>query len=350
MDIGGSPRRRGAFLESVAVLAVVAVVLAVALGCSARPAVPARRPASTVAGSAPVPPRNPGCGPTYARGTESWPDCATSGVPRDARLKPESGELTIRKNGTVINHVNLAGSIDIYANNVTIENSNILSSGYWGIYQRPGYSGLNILNNTVTGNVGRGPDSGGEDIGVWAQGDDITIARNNISEFGGNLNAGTGNIYGNYLHDEQAFGSTGIGGCNPLPHPIGRCYNHSDAFGIDAGRGIDLHDNTILEARIPGATSAVELDDDLGVISDVRVTGNFIAGGDYCTYAGSNPDSSPSAHIIYQNNYFSTLYYPNCGQYGPVAYWNPAGEGSVWSGNYWADGPLAGRELRQAAS
>jgi hypothetical protein len=221
-----------------------------------------------------------------------------------------------------------------------------MSTGYLGIFQRPGYSGLKVLHDTIKGVPGAGPDSGGEDIGVWNEGGPATVAYSDISGFGGNLNVGTGNVHDNYLHGEQAFGSTGIGGCNPLPNPIGRCYNHSDSFGLDSGGGLVISHNTILEASIPGANSALELDDDLGRIYNVTVNDNFLAGGNYCTYAASSPSAAASVTIVYTNNAFSTIYYPNCGSFGPVAYWSSKGAGNKWSGNYWADGPHAGKTVQ----
>jgi hypothetical protein len=255
-----------------------------------------------------------------------------------------SGDLTITKNGTIINHVDLKGSLDIYANNVTVENSIIDSSNWWGIFQRPGYSGLQVLHDTITGVVGKGPDSGGEDIGVWNLGGSARIAYNNISEFGGDVDIIKGDVYDNYIHSEQAFGSEGISGCDPLPNPLpDRCYNHSNGFGIDAGHYIYLTHNTILQARIPGQDSALELDDDLGTVSHVTVTDNFLAGGVYCTYAASNPSNAPSTYIVYTKNVFSEIYYATCAYYGPVAQWSSRGKGNEWSANHWANGRYAGK-------
>jgi hypothetical protein len=286
-----------------------------------------------------------GCDRTFRYNSESWPDCSNTGVPPGTRLIRRSGIITVHQDGTVIKDLYLTGGIDVYANNVTIEDSEILANGYIGILQRNGYHGLKVLHNTITGDVGKGPDSGGEDIGVWNIGGDIEVAYDNVSEFGGDVAIVKGTLRNSYLHDEQVFGSTGIGGCKPLPHPIGRCYNHSDAFGIDAGNDINIVHNTILESRIPGATSAVELDDDLGTISNVTVQDNFLSGGEYCTYGGSNPDAAPSTNIKYLDNAFSTLEYAHCGNYGPVAYWDRSGAGNVWSGNYWADGPYRGLRI-----
>ena len=149
------------------------------------------------------------------------------------------------------------------------------------------------------------------------------IGYSNISEFGGDVDILRGFVYDSYIHSGQAFGSEGISGCDPLPNPIPyRCYNHSNGFGIDRGHYITLQHNTILMPRIPGADSAVELDDDLGTISHVTVTDNFIAGGGYCTYAASSPSLAPSTYIVYTENAFSTMYYGTCAYYGPVAYWS----------------------------
>jgi hypothetical protein len=255
-----------------------------------------------------------------------------------------SGDLTITKNGTVINHVLLKGSLNIEANNVTVENSVIDSSNWWGIFQRAGYHGLKVLHDTITGVIGKGPDSGGEDIGVWNLGGAARIGFNNISEFGGDVDIVRGDVYDNYIHSEQAFGSEGISGCDPLPNPIpDKCYNHSNGFGIDGGHNITLTHNTILQARIPGQDSALELDDDLGTISHVTVTDNFIAGGVYCTYAASNPSDAPSTYVVYTKNVFSEIYYSTCAFYGPVAYWSSKGTGNKWSANHWANGRYAGK-------
>ena len=286
------------------------------------------------------------CGPKYTFRSESWPNCSDTGVARGTILTRKTGDLIITKDGTVLDRVYLVGSLDIHANNVTVENSIILSSNWWGIFQRSGYHGLRILHDTIMGDPKNGPDSGGEDIGVWNLGGSIQIGYSNISQFGGDVDIVTGDIYDNYLHDEQAFGSEGVAGCKPLPNPIpDRCYNHSDAMGMDGGTNITLRHNTLIQSPIPGATSALELDDDLGTISNVTVRDNYLAGGTYCTYGGSRPDAAASTNISYIDNAFATLYWANCGTYGSVAYFSTTGVGNVWFGNYWADGSRVGKPV-----
>lgn len=333
------PRRR-LWVVWIAVLALVILGGGLAIARSiATSTVPPTAVGATAAGESPSPASGVNCGPKYTSGSKSWPNCSDTGVTPGTTLRHEAGNLVITKDGTILDGVYLVGNLDIHANNVTVENSVIFSSGWWGIFQRPGYYGLRVLHDTIMGDPGNGPDSGGEDIGVWNLGGSIQIGYSNISQFGGDVDIVTGDLYDSYLHNEQAFGSEGIAGCKPLPSPIpGRCYNHSDAMGIDGGTNITLLHNTLIESPILGANSALELDDDLGTISNVTVRDNYIAGGGYCTYAGSRPGAAASTNISYIDNAFATLYGAECGTYGPVAYWNAAGAGNVWSGNYWADG------------
>jgi hypothetical protein len=76
-------------------------------------------------------------------GSRTWPDCTDTGVPAGQTLtnvnspvlsgQGNSTVTNITQNGTVINGANLAGSIDVWANNVTIENSRINADSWWGL-------------------------------------------------------------------------------------------------------------------------------------------------------------------------------------------------------------------------
>jgi hypothetical protein len=47
------------------------------------------------------------------------------------------------------------------------------------------------------------------------------------------------------------------------------------------------------------------------------------------------PGGSPTTNIVITGNRFGQNYYAKSGQYGPVAYFAPAGTGNTWSGNIW---------------
>jgi hypothetical protein len=53
------------------------------------------------------------------------------------------------------------------------------------------------------------------------------------------------------------------------------------------------------------------------------------------TIYGGTALGNPTSNIVITDNRFGQLYYPLSGQYGPVAYFNPAGTGNLWSGNTW---------------
>ena len=56
------------------------------------------------------------------------------------------------------------------------------------------------------------------------------------------------------------------------------------------------------------------------------VVDNMLVGGGYSIYGGGARNDRTS-NIVIENNEFGQLYYPQGGKYGPVAYFNPTGNG-----------------------
>jgi hypothetical protein len=241
----------------------------------------------------------------------------------------------ITKSGTVLNGIELTGSLDVWADNVTIENSLIRARSWWGINLRRGYHGLRVLHCTIVGLPGQGPDNGQEDYGVSASGSYTEVGWSDISGFADAISLGNGYVHDNYVHDLRSFVSAGSSS-----------YNHDDAFISDGSMNLIIRHNTFLNQVSPekGASGSIGLYHDAGIQINVTVADNFIAGGSYALYPGGGP-SSRNVHII--GNVFSSMYWPNCGFYGPVAtpYWH-FGQGNTWSGNTWADGVKAGQEIQ----
>jgi hypothetical protein len=283
----------------------------------------------------------------YKAGARTWPNCTDTGVPVGTVLrKMDSPRPTgnggrfyteISRSGTVIKDIDLTGSIDVWANNVTIENSVIRSNSWWGINLRPGYHGLRVIHCTIIGLPGRGPDAGYEDYGVSSSSDGyIAVGWDNISGFAAGISLGEGYIHDNYVHNEQAF----------IPAASPGFWSHDNAFISDGGARLTIKHNTMLD-QVPvnrGASSSIGLYYDSAPVRYTLVEDNFMAGGAYCLYPGGGPSSS---HVVIEDNVFSTLYHRSCGYYGPVAssYWH-YGSGNKWFGNVWADGPRAGRAVR----
>lgn len=106
--------------------------------------------------------------------------------------------------------------------------------------------------------------------------------------------------------------------------------------GSQAVNNIVRH-NTIKNPR--GQTSCLMMSE-FGVQpnANVLIDDNYFAGAGYTIYGASSTDNVQG--ITVTNNVFSTEYFEECGQYGPIGYW--PGEGNTWADNVWFDGPQAG--------
>ena len=148
----------------------------------------------------------------------------------------------IRTNGAVISGINLTGSLDVYANNVTIKNCKITTRNWFGINQRNGHHGLKIFNCTITGVPGKGLDHGGEDDGISDGGGQMEVAHNNIYGFGEGTTSGEGYFHDNYVHSLQSY------------IPLGsHSYQHTNALIDSGGSGIRIVHNTFLNWMPPRA-------------------------------------------------------------------------------------------------
>ncbi|MEV0181898.1 hypothetical protein AB0I54_21780 [Streptomyces sp. NPDC050625] len=304
-------------------LAVLALALATACSAGSDPTPPARGPGAPTgthgshgtAHATPAAPREAG-----------FPDARSTG-PRISLTPHATGNMSVKADGTVIKGWDITGSLDIYANDVTIVDTKITSTNWWGINLRPGYTGLRVLHTTITAVPGKGPDNGGVDYAVSNMGtSSIEVGWSDISVFGNALSMGQGYIHDNYVHDLVPFRNTG-----------GE-WQHTDAVisgGGNKGRLIIRH-NTLLNpvAVDRGASASIGLFSDTGHVSNTVVDGNLLAGGAYALYGGGDGATG----ITVTNNVFSTRYHRNAGHYGAVTAWNADGAGNVWRGNRFSDG------------
>jgi hypothetical protein len=181
-------------------------------------------------------------------------------------------------------------------------------------------AGVTIANSTVSGlNATTGRVSYAIDD-VYGDSTGTTVKNNDISNFRTAIQMSTGLIAANYLHDpgyiagDHTNGIYAGGGTQPLTvtgNTILLSLGQTDAINLDAGT--------------PGPAAPV---------ASKTITGNFLAGGSYTIYAGA-ASGSPTTGIVIQNNRFGQNYYAKSGQYGPVAYYDPAGTGNTWTGNVW---------------
>lgn len=297
---------------------------------------PTAAPTPTTVTSAPPPAAAQPPAPAAGSGSipSSFPNAGNTGVPAGTSLTAHSGDTSINTDGMVINGWDLHGSLDIYANNVTIINSRITSTNWWVVNLRQGATGLRVLHSTLTGVLGQGQDNGGVDYGVSNMSNGtLEVGYCNVSGVGSGLSTGHGNLHDNYVHDLASFRNAS-GGMEHTQPVI--------SSGDDTG-GLVIRHNTLLNQMTTdqGASASVGLFADNGPVTNTTVDGNYIAGGSYAVYGGG----SNATNIKVTNNVFSAQFWPGVGYYGPVADFNAGGSGNVWSNNVFSGGPRAGAQV-----
>ncbi|MGE0200773.1 MAG: right-handed parallel beta-helix repeat-containing protein [Candidatus Melainabacteria bacterium] len=226
----------------------------------------------------------------------AFPGAASVGVPATMlnSLTP-GGSMVITKAGTVIDAMDIKGSIIIKADNVTIRNSRVSSNDFWTIRIEEGYKGAVIENTEVIG--GRDAAIGGAN---WT---------------GRNLN-----IHGS-VDGVKADGNVLIE--NSWIHDLAEGPDtHNDGVQIMGGDNI-----TIRGTRIEGASNAAVFMKGEGgaVIHNVTLEGNHFIGGGWTVY-------DQGIGNVIKNNVFEDS------GYGPISY---DGTNTVFSGNTYNGKPIS---------
>ncbi len=258
----------------------------------------------------------PGSGtPNYASMDAcGYPSPDTTGVPAGTPLTA-SGSIRASTPGEVINGLAVTGAIDVRADNVTIENTDVAnaSSCCWGIRIEPGVTGTVLKYDTIHGT---GTTSSTELAwGIYYVGQSGGMSADHIDFYNGEriLN-GPGTVTNSFCLDNVD---------NPGAHY--ECV-------YEGGGDVTLDHDTLLTAH--NQTAAVFLSTDFAPLGTVVVTNNLLAGGGYTLYGGAGGTGGVGSETV-TGNRFSRLYFSHGGEWGPDAYM-PTGS-YTWSGNVWDD-------------
>jgi len=192
-----------------------------------------------------------------ATSTNGFPDATNTGVPAGVVLKA-SGSLVINTPGTVIEGLDITGSVTINAANVTLLNCKITSGDYDVVLVKPGITGA-VVQNCEINNLG----SGGQ--GIAGQG---TFVSNNIHDCADGIDVRGDNtmIRDNFIHNMR--GTSG---------------SHYDGIQADGGfSNLSVIHNTVINEQ--NQTSAVMIDNYWGPIEGVTIDNNYLVGGGYAVY------------------------------------------------------------------
>jgi hypothetical protein len=249
--------------------------------------------------------------------TSGFPASGSTG-PRGAKLAAYSGPCKITKSGTVIDGKSVNCGLDIRAKNVVIKHSKV--SGH--VNSDDGGT-VTIQDSEV--DVGTGYEAS-------VSGTNLTVQRSNIHGGEASVNCwGNCTVTDSWLHGQYM--------------PNGENW-HLDAFLSNGASNVVLRHNTLAcdnKGSDNGGCSA-----NLGIFGDFAKNSHytvdhnlFVAseGMSYCTYGGST-DSKPylADNMVFTSNVFQRGSNGKCGQYGPVAAFDPGRPGNRWDNNVWENG------------
>ena len=215
-----------------------------------------------------------------------FPDANSTGLP-DGVILTASGDVTVTKAGTVIDALDVKGTISVLADNVTIQNSRITSSDWTGIWIKDGITGTVVKDCEIL-NVGSSPDGANGIVGSG------TFLRNDIHDVeNGIIVTGASLVQDNYIHAMNAPDvrlGTSLGG------------PHYDGIEIDGGvSDVVIRHNTVINEN--SYVSAVMINNDFGPVSNIQVDGNYLAGGGYTLYSdGSFSSTDKISGVSFTNN------------------------------------------------
>jgi len=226
-----------------------------------------------------------------------WPNATNTGVPANVPLTA-SGSITIDEDGTVVEGLDLRGSITVKASNVVIQNCKLTNDATAIRFER----GTNLLVERVT-LVGGGAKT--LDGAIQASGD-ITVRRVHISGFGEGIDLyGAGGLIQDNLMVDMA-------------NADGKLMDGIEAW---EAKHLVIRHNLI---EMPDGNSVIKLPLDVPVPGgdDVLIENNLLAGGGYTVYGGYDPpNQNPSyTNVRFIGNRFSVKFGPKCGFYGPGAF------------------------------
>ena len=287
-----------------------------------------------------------------------FPDATSTGVPGRTALRsvprdvsggpgwhfdPESGYVMVTAPDTVLSGLFIPCTLEIDASDVTVQDVQVVTGGNFGISLRH-TTGVTIEDSTISGqNLTSGRVNSAIDD-VYGDSTGMVIKNNDISRFRTGVQVSTGLIAGNYIHDpgfihgDHTNGIYVAGTTEPLTIYGNTIFNN-------LGQTDDINLAASTSRRDVASKDMASKDMASKDVANKMVVDNLLAGGGYSIYGGGARDDRTS-NIVIKDNAFGRLYYPEGGQYGPAAYFDPRQAGNVWSGNAWSGTRMFGKVRR----
>ena len=267
-----------------------------------------------------------------------YPDATNTGVPAGMALS-KSGSLTVSEDGTTLDALDIAGTVTVAADDVTIENSRIAQpsggSGSYAVILNEGADGFTIRDSEVVGPKG---SRQGLESAVWNHYDNPGATATRVYLHGcADCWEGAGTFRDDYMVVDAAYPGS-----------------HDEDIYV-CGTTVNVDHSTLVNRH--SQTATVFGDAGCGGNRFV-VTNSLLAGGGFVLYPQANSEDRTGTMRVVGNHFArcatAAVYesasggtscrggademgvFPHGGYYGLAAYYY-RGRGQVWRHNVWDD-------------
>ncbi len=226
------------------------------------------------------------------------------GLSDPSALDVHEGSITVTKDGTVIEDLEIRGTLRIEADDVVVRNVWVYTSNPWTIYVASGSATFDDIE------VGHPKIWGLRGIG----GSNVTVRDADIHHVEDGIKLGSNAVYSNVrVHDLAS----------PEPGP------HADAIQVEGTARNSIVKNSYLDStgKVGVGNAAIFVKSDIGPQSNLVFTNNYLNGGNYTVYVKDGGNGVPKNVQIINNRFGPDRRYGFLSQHGPV----------VWENNTWAD-------------
>ena len=254
--------------------------------------------------------------PAPTNPTGGTPTASNTGVPSGTSLSVHQGDLTITKDGTVIDSLDVRGFVTVEAANVTIRNTRIRGASASTpralvMVNGSGYSAT-IVDSTLVAATASPWVNG-------VNGSNFTLTRVEIGNVIDQVH-----IYGNnvlvedsWLHSNAHFTNDPVQGGGA---------SHDDNIQIQKGSSITIRNNSISGSH----NAAIMLTQDTGKVSDLTLDANTLDDG-ACTVNVKDSSTSPGSITLRDNTFGRTSQYAGCALKMPNTSYDLNLDGNVYT-------------------
>ncbi len=217
-------------------------------------------------------------------------------------LKVHEGTIEVTEDGTVIENLELRGTLRIEAEDVVVRNVWVYTTAQWTVYVASGSATLERME------IGHPDIIGERGIG----GSNLRASGLDIHSVEDGIKLGSNAHYTNvYVHDLDSAGDK----------------PHFDAVQADGGAmGASVTDSVLSSIGPRGiGNAAVFLKTDLGPIADITIANSYLEGGNYMNSVRDGGNGDPTGVVFRDNRVGETFRYGVTRFNGEV----------VWAGNVW---------------